>query len=331
MRITEILLRISVRSDNDTFIIIKEETLKMGPYMSKSSNHIIEDLQALPVIKGYYLVVGGGKIGTNFVEHARKHNFPLVLVLDKDRTAPASSYTEIIKDVDALHKIMEGRSASLLKKESSEIYFYCAKLDEVPFILSFGVPEYIIPAIPCHMIAYLMKKYLNFLKKHDQTVTEICISSEDKDMMGFFEQFTSNFPENIRAGLYPAQGMVMLSYARPGEICPDECTGPERFCINFRREKPKTIIDHLRDLFPLINGWVFESYQIKPGIGAMKGADVKQNLLEMFEYVHSQGAYGNKAGGVVTPKNIFFIATACNCHGVVNLFKICVPGMTQTF
>lgn len=87
----------------------------------------------------------------------------------------------------------------------------------------------------------------------------------------------------------------------------------------------------MRDLFPLINGWVFESYQMKPGIGAMKGADVKQNLLEMFEYVHSQGAYGNKTGGVVTPKNIFFIATACNCHGVVNLFKICVPGMTKTF
>ncbi len=293
-----------------------------------SSSDIIEDLRSLPVIRGYYLVVGGGKIGASFLEHARKHSLPLVIVLDKDRNAPASSGTEIIKDASALCKLLEGKLASPLEKESSEMYFYCAGLDAVPFILSFGIPEYIIPAIPCHMAAYLMKEYLNCMNRDDQTVTETCILPEDEDMMKLFDQFTSRFPENIRAGLYPAQGIAMLSYARPGEMCPDGCPGPEKFCPNFRREKPKTITNYLRDMCPWIKGWVFESYQMKPGIGAMKGADMKQYLLEMFEYTHSSDAYEDKTEDMIATNEIFFIATACNCHGVVNLFRICARNGT---
>ncbi|AGB49013.1 hypothetical protein Metho_0764 [Methanomethylovorans hollandica DSM 15978] len=285
---------------------------------------IIKDLQSLPVIRGYYLVVGGGKIGTSFTEHARKHSFPLVIVVDNDRNAPASSGTEIIKDVNSLRKLLEEKLRSPLEQENSHIYFYCSELDEFPFILSFGMPEYIVPAIPCHMAAYLAKEYLNYSNREDKTVTEIEIPPENKDMIQFFDQFVSHFPENIRAGLYPAQGIAMLSYARPGEICPDGCPGPEKFCPNFRREKPKTITNYLRDLFPLIKGWVFESYQMKPGIGAMKGDDMKLNLLEMYKYVHSIDAAANKIDNIDGTKNIFFIATSCNCHGVVNLFRICV-------
>ncbi|WP_321418911.1 hypothetical protein [uncultured Methanomethylovorans sp.] len=55
-----------------------------------SSSDRTEGLRSLPVIKGYYLVLGGGKIGASFTEHARKHSLPLVLVMDKYRNAPAS-------------------------------------------------------------------------------------------------------------------------------------------------------------------------------------------------------------------------------------------------
>ena len=79
---------------------------------------------------------------------------------------------------------------------------------------------------------------------------------------------------------------------------------------------------------PWIKGWVFESYQMKPGIGAMKGADMKQYLLEMFEYTHSSDAYEDKTEDMIATNEIFFIATACNCHGVVNLFRICARNGT---
>ncbi|WP_245859696.1 hypothetical protein [Methanosarcina spelaei] len=44
----------------------------------------ISSLEKIPVIKNYYLVLGGGKIGTNFLEYARKNKYPFVLVTDKD-------------------------------------------------------------------------------------------------------------------------------------------------------------------------------------------------------------------------------------------------------
>lgn len=283
---------------------------------------IIEKIRSLPVIKGYYLVLGGGKIGTSFMEHAREHSLPLVLVIDIERNAPASSGTEIINDTSALHQLLENRLMSPLDKESSEIYFYCAGLNEVPFIFSFGMPEYIVPAIPCHVAAYLVKGYLNNISREKQAVREMCITSEDEEIILFFDQFTSHFPENVISGLYPAQGIVMLSYTRQGEICPDGCRGPDRFCPNFRREKPKTITNYVRDVRSYTKGWVFESYQMKPGIGAMKGKDMKQNLLEISEYVNSFEIPNSRIDRM-TAEDIIFIATTCNCHGVVNLFRIC--------
>jgi hypothetical protein len=77
---------------------IGEDLVLMSP------GNITESLRLLPVIKGYYLVLGGGKIGTNFMEHARKHSLPFVLVIDNKKNAPASSGTELIKDTSALHQ-----------------------------------------------------------------------------------------------------------------------------------------------------------------------------------------------------------------------------------
>lgn len=296
----------------------------MEHYELMHPSDIIKDLRSRPVTKGFYLVLGGGKIGTSFKEHARKHKFPFVLIVDSDRNAPASSGTEVIKDAGSLRKLLEEKLRSPLGDESSHIYFYCSELDEVPVILSFGMPEYIVPAIPCHVAAYLAKEYLNCLNKEDKIVTEMEIAPEDKDMIQFFDQFVTHFPENIRAGFYPAQGIAMLSYTRPGEICPDGCPGPEKFCPNFKRKKQKTITNYVRDMLPWMKGWIFESYQIKPGIGAMKGEDMKQNLLEMYEYMHSLDAANDKTDNMAAMKNIFFIATSCNCHGVVNLFRFCV-------
>ena len=44
----------------------------------------------LRVIKDYYLVLGGGKIGSDFLQYARKNGFPFVLIIDRDENAPAS-------------------------------------------------------------------------------------------------------------------------------------------------------------------------------------------------------------------------------------------------
>lgn len=74
----------------------------------------INHLEKIHVIKNYYLVLGGGKIGTDFLDYARKNRFPFVLVIDMDENAPASRKSKIIKTEDEL--------VDLLKNKPSESF-----------------------------------------------------------------------------------------------------------------------------------------------------------------------------------------------------------------
>jgi len=61
---------------------------------------------------------------------------------------------------------------------------------------------------------------------------------------------------------------------------------------------------------------------MKPGIGGLKGIELKQNLLEIMEFVRKlqEGNSGNRAKKV--EERAFFVATTCTCHGVLNLFYV---------
>jgi hypothetical protein len=83
-------------------------------------------------------------------------------------------------------------------------------------------------------------------------------------------------------------------------------------------------------------GWVFESHQMKPGIGGLKGEELKQNLLKIKEFVKKvqENNNGDKGGdksrvednseskAEKMKEKAFFIATTCTCHGVLNLFYV---------
>lgn len=87
------------------------ESMKSEAFAVKEK---IKQLEKIPVIKNYYLVLGGGKIGTNFLDYAWKNKLPFVLVIDKDENAPASRKSNIIKT--------EGELVNLLKNKSSESF-----------------------------------------------------------------------------------------------------------------------------------------------------------------------------------------------------------------
>jgi len=98
-------------------------------------------------------------------------------------------------------------------------------------------------------------------------------------LVSFFENIEATFPENIIASSCPEQGTLFFFYAREGEICPDGCPSPREYCPTFERKKLKTITEHVRELRHTISGWVFESHQMKPGIGGLKGIEVNYPSL----------------------------------------------------
>ncbi len=310
----------------------------------------MEILEKLPVIKGYYLVLGGGKIGTDFLEYTLENKFPFVLVIDSDENAPASKKAKVLKNEEELVKLLRSKSESLAIGGDSEpeTYFYRSDVHKIPYLLSFGIPEYIVPAVPCHAAAYLTVDFLKlplqsilakgkppetgnelaeiFSKapgpEEEGLVRELFIKAADVRKLAFFESVAASFPENVLAGKYPEHGVLFFSYARPGEICPDGCPGPEGYCPNFGREKPKTITEYAEDLAPAFQGWIFESCQMKPGIGGIRGSDLKANLLEITGFVKELLENTEKGSGQAPEKRFFFVATTCTCHGVLNLLHV---------
>lgn len=138
-------------------------------------------------------------------------------------------------------------------------------------------------------------------------------------MKSYFKNILSLLPENIVVFSSLKDGVIMFSYAKPGEICPDNCMGPKDYCYNFKREKPETITAYVRKLLPSYKGWVFESCQMKPGIGGIMGVDFKEYMISLMEYVKY---VHEKRDFCPVEDRVFFIATTCNCHGIMNLLDV---------
>ncbi|MGB9938258.1 hypothetical protein [Methanosarcina sp.] len=321
-------------------------------YEASAIDKKIKHFEKTPVIKNYYLVLGGGKIGTDFLQYARKNKFPFVLVIDRDENAPASRKADIIKTEDELVNLLKSKASAPLQEEASgspgeagenerentqpHVYFYEMGLDSIPFLLGLGIPEYIIPAVPCHAVAYILSDLLEFPlelgknekpeeipnenQKETRPVAELFIRPEDERLVAFFEKLAASFPEDVIAGRYPEHGMLFFSYAREGEICPDGCPGPRDRCPTFGRKKPETITEYAEKLLRNLPGWVFESHQMKPGTGGLKGREFKQNLLEILEFLKVLKEKKSCERLESVEDRTFFIATTCTCHGVLNLF-----------
>ena len=208
-------------------------------------------MESCQVIEGYYLVIGGGKIGTDFLRYARKNEFPFVLVIDKDENAPASREARVLKTENELTNILRNKALQTLlydkpelsgiegenkqknegkrereskeKNDKSEFYFYKMDMHSIPSLFALGIPEYVIPAVPCHAVAYMLAEFLKFFnprlctgegREEKSPVKEIFIRSEDSRLRSFFEDIAAAFPEDVIAGRYSENGMLFLSYAR---------------------------------------------------------------------------------------------------------------------
>lgn len=316
----------------------------------------IEAFNNLQVIKDYYLVLGGGKIGTDFLQYARKNGFPFVLIIDKDENAPASRGTRVLKNRSELINLLREKTKISLREENAEqlsgpeAYFYAMDMHSIPLLLSLGIPENIIPAVPCHAVAYMLADLLKFPVQEEGTeeslkaglhetaipeeipekkssgekrpVNELFIRPEDSELLAFFKTLAAVIPEDVIAGSYPDYGMLFFSYAREGETCPDGCPGPRDRCPTFGRNKPKTITEYTGELNKTIPGWVFESHQMKPGIGGLKGEEFKRNILEIMKFVSTLQEERSLKKPEKPEERAFFIATTCTCHGVLNLFYV---------
>ncbi len=220
------------------------------------------------------LVFGGGKYGLGAVEYliSRNRNFIIIDVDPKCLVAKNYELKRInIRDVEKL---------KLTETDESKGYFIEGGVFEALKVIELLKPEHIFPTAPIHLSAALIQEKF----KLDPWFDGI-----DKVLPGI--------PSKILVSV--GRGSVVVTYNRDYE-CQPNCSAPDR-CPVTGILKPAPMYRLLEFAAP--DGFILQSHQLKPGIGALRGDEFE--LLERW-------AYGKKE---------VIIGTACRCHGVVTALK----------
>lgn len=110
----------------------------------------------------------------------------------------------------------------------------------------------------------------------------------------------------------PAHAIPPLPNVIPGEgsqyyasladfLCPDDCPEPAGKCTMTGQTREKPLFSILAEIIvPQMQTAVVRSYQMAPGVGGYKAAD----LLELRQRLKARGGK-------------WLLATACRCHGVL--------------
>jgi hypothetical protein len=204
------------------------------------------------------VIVGGGKYGCVAVEYLRKNKRGFVLV-DKDPDCLAARIFGL-KNFDQIAPAGE--------------YFLHGGIDHVLELIERLNPEYVFPTAPMHIAAELAKIKFK-LVPWDEVID--CI--------------LANLPASVI--LQVGKGDLIVSYNRDKE-CLEKCASPE-VCPSTHKRWPCTMDKLMKFAYP--EGIILISYQLAPGMGALKGK-------ELFEFF-AQAEMMDK----------FVVATACACHG----------------
>ena len=210
------------------------------------------------------IIVGGGKYGSAAVEYLRRNKRGFVLV-DKD---PNCLAVKKYKLKSAGHVGTEGE------------YFREGGIAKVLELIEQVKPEYVFPTAPIHIAAELAKSKFK-LAPWEEVID--CI--------------LANLPASLILSV--GRGNLIVSYNRDKD-CLEKCEAPE-VCPSTRKRKPCTMDKLMKFAFP--EGTVLVSYQLAPGMGALKGSEV----LEFFAQAEK--------------KEKFVVATACGCHGFFTALK----------
>ena len=172
----------------------------------------------------------------------------------------------------------------------------CCRQDGVSFLSEnlstvTPLPDWIIPMVPFHLaFSWIERKLLAAsLRVVPQNISD--------DLM-------RRFPNPQRA----CPGRFFTSLA--DFLCPDNCPALDDICAVRQEPRPFLLYDKMNDEYlPDVTKIVIKSHQILPGVGGYK----PESLFIALDMARCS-------------PNPIFLATACKCHGVVDLFTLQRPG-----
>lgn len=252
----------------------------------------------------FLIIAGGGKFGQKSIDYAKKNKFKTILI-DMDPNCYASKFiTQRFQNSEELYDNLSNIKSQDIAFLNQDVIVVCELLERVK-------AEYIIPVVPIHLMGKIIE---NFLNKNS-----IKLVPNEKVLKNFLKIADPNLVLNN----IPSLGTAYLSYAKMEDICPDMCACPPKYCSNFKREKPVTITEYIKNLYNIENivnivkndlleiSVLLNSYQLTPGLGGIK-ADEIHYVLKILK---------QKIEALKKEKFSMSIATTCNCHGVINFYR----------
>ena len=158
--------------------------------------------------------------------------------------------------------------AKVIKAEAKDLEKFIKEFD----------PEWVFPTAPIHVAAEALH---GKFRPWNEKVNEIL----------------SGLPAKVIVSV--GRGTIVVSYNRD-ELCLDNCSSPER-CPVTKLKRPCPMYELIRFACPDVKMLI--SYQLSPGIGAIRGKDLALVLEE-----------SKKVEKIV-------LATACNCHGIITALR----------
>lgn len=231
-------------------------------------------------------VMGGGKFGTNALNYLTDESAK-VLVVDIDSNCKAISNVDILgSDLNVLNGLNPGQSA-FLKGDAGEL---------LAFLMDATIPEIIVTAIPGNAITRVIKSWLAKRKM------------ELKPYSGI-QKVLRNIPPSLVLFFDESSGIIVTSYMPPNMKCKENCLPPRNVCALTGRPKFASMNDILEfSLFENADiSEMLKSKQLTGGLGAINGDDLF-NLLQRLDNIRNS--------------NILAIGVACNCHGILNFYKV---------
>jgi hypothetical protein len=148
-------------------------------------------------------------------------------------------------------------------------------------------PDLIVPAAPRHMVAEWLAGQFGYQPSRQG-----------------IERCSARFPENYIDSTSPGTGIMTLSLAEKGQICPEDCPGPPDLCPLTGKAKKQPLWEIIRSAFEE-GPFDLHAVLVPKPFGQSLGAFPAEEIFSLFETISR-----------THPESIA-CATASACHGVI--------------
>ena len=235
----------------------------------------------------FVYVMGGGKFGTKALRYL-KSNGAKVLVVDLNPACKAKTETDIETETVKVRNTLKNGQAA---------FFVGDAVEHLMNILEVNVPDWVVTAIPSNAVAKVVTRWLSKGGYKLEPYQDI------------IQQVLSNIPESLVSFLNKENAVIVVSYMPPNLQCRENCMPPKDFCASTNRPKLASMnkllnfsVYGLTDLLEIL-----KSEQLTGGLGAINGDQLFSFLKKLKKHHESF---------------TLVVGTACDCHGIINLFKI---------